>query len=148
MERLIKLVKPGGWIQIVDAELPTSPIEENDMPSMKIFKTIGAFLKGAGFNPTAGKQAFEMLEKAGGLKSMGRKDLPGKLGKGAPNAELEAIGYEELTGVVEAISPGLKNVPSPPMSSEEFEKLLPLALEEARTQGVQMLWHGAWGQRM
>jgi gliotoxin biosynthesis N-methyltransferase len=74
MERFIRLVKPGGWIQIVDGAVPTEPIEENDTPNMKIFKTSGQFLQHYGLNPMAGKQGFEMMEKAGDLKAVGKKD--------------------------------------------------------------------------
>jgi hypothetical protein len=45
MERLIKLVKPGGWVQIVDGAMPTDPTNECDSLSMKVFKTIGPFKK-------------------------------------------------------------------------------------------------------
>lgn len=110
MERLIKLVKPGGWIQIVDGAMPTGPIEESDKPSMKIFKTVGRFLQEIGRNPIAGKQIFEMLEKAGGLKVVGKKDIIAMLGKGAPSKDLEMIGYEELTGLVVSYS-GNKKFP-------------------------------------
>ena len=148
MERLIKLVKPGGWIQIVDGAMPTDPIDECDLPSMKIFKTIGTFLKGIGLNPMAGNQIFDMLDRAGGLRIMGRKDVASKLGKGAPSEELETIGYEELEGLVEVVAPALERIPNPPMAADEFRRLLPLALEEAKTKGVEMAWYVAWGQCM
>ena len=103
MERLIKLLKPGGWIQIVDGSMPGEPIEENDAPMLKIFKTIGAFLKGAGMDISDTKNIFEMLEAAGGLKAMGRRDVVAILGNGAPSKELENIGYEEITGLVVSV---------------------------------------------
>ena len=37
MERLIRLLKSGSWIQIVEGTMPTEPIEEGDPPSLKIF---------------------------------------------------------------------------------------------------------------
>lgn len=39
-------------------------------------------------------------------------------------------------------------MPNPPMPANEFEKLEPLALEEAMTKGVEMFWYAAWGQRV
>jgi SAM-dependent methyltransferase len=111
LERLIKLVKPGGWIQIVDGAMPIGTIEETDMPSMRIFKTIGNFLKVVGMNPTAGKDAFDMLTRAGGLKAVDRKEVAAKLGRGAPSKELEATGYEEITGLLVSYLESCKLLP-------------------------------------
>lgn len=104
VQRLIKLVKPGGWIQIVDGAMPAQLIEESDTPSMKLFKAIGAFLQGIGMNISAGKQIFNMLQEAGGLKALGRNDVIAMLGKGARTKELETKGYEEITGLVVSCS--------------------------------------------
>lgn len=147
MERLIKLLKPGGWIQIVDGAMPTDAIAESDAASLKIFKTIGAFLQGIRLNPKPGKQIFEMLGKGGVLEAIGRRNIAAKLGKGALSKDLENTGYKELEGLVEAVAPSLDEIPNPPMTTAEFRELLPLALEEARTKGVEMDWYAAWGQR-
>ena len=49
---------------------------------------------------SAGKQVYDMLESAGGLKSLARQDVVTILGNGAPSKNLERIGYEEIMGLV------------------------------------------------
>jgi hypothetical protein len=107
----------------------------------------GELLHGIGFNPKAGKQISEMLEVAGGLKHSASRNVIARLGKGA-SEELQKAAVVELEGLVDAMAGVLRGMPDPPMPADEFAKLSPLVLEEARTKGVEMPWFATWGQRV
>ncbi|TFB01966.1 hypothetical protein CCMA1212_005740 [Trichoderma ghanense] len=96
--RLIALLKPGGWIQIVDTCLMLGEIKEA-----------------------------EILRRAGEglLRDIGEKQGVSVLGKGAASKELEEMGYEEVKGMYRAGIMYLQNMPQEqrPMTLQQLDLL-------------------------
>ena len=48
VQRALELLKPGGYIQIVDSGMPSGQIDPNDKPSTQFFKRVGNMLNAQG----------------------------------------------------------------------------------------------------
>ncbi|KAL7948847.1 hypothetical protein V8C42DRAFT_312489 [Trichoderma barbatum] len=152
VRRLIGLVKPGGWIQLVDGTLLTGEIEEADKAFVKMLKVIAQCLARLGVDIKLGVSAAEVLRRAGEglLHNISEKKGVSALGKGANSEELEESGYEELKGMHSGCVLMLQRMPEEerPMAVEEAEGLLPEVLGEAQAGECQMRWYAAWGQKI
>jgi SAM-dependent methyltransferase len=150
MKRLVRLLKPGGWIQVVDGAVPVAAIEEEDVASLKLFKTMGNFLDSIGKYTQAGRELCRLMEGTDGLKGIEHKEGVSLLGKGAPSQELEKMGYVQIEGLWSIMASILekKSGKNGMMSVTEFERLKPALLEEANMGGVRMSWYASWGQRV
>ncbi|KAM0251444.1 hypothetical protein ACHAQJ_008195 [Trichoderma viride] len=152
VKRFIGLIKPGGWIQLVDGSVMTGELAEGDKAVVKLLKVTGWALTRLGLNPTLGASTAEILRRAGegSLQNLGERQGVSALGKGAATAELEEMGYEQLRGLHNACMSLLKGMPQEerPITVENFEGLLTDLLREAREGDSQMTWYAAWGQKI
>jgi hypothetical protein len=146
VRRLAGLVKPGGWIQIVDCYVPHEPIEDGDEPSDKLFKTCGQYLKRNGMDNELARRLEEILKNVGGLEDIGAKHGVSRLGKGEPEG-MEETSKIQLEGFWDGLGQALKKEKVPAMPLEEYMKILPALLEQARERGVDMHWYSAWARR-
>ena len=142
VRRLAELVKPGGYIQLVDGLMPVGEIEEGDLPSQKMFKTIGNFLKSVGMSPAMGKNVGELLVGAG-VVEVQRTEGPSRLGKGT---KLEAASDVQLVGLQKTFQAALEKMPNPPIAVEAWAKMGENMRGEAEERGVDMPWFAAWGK--
>lgn len=151
VKRLIGLVKPGGWIQLVDGSVITGGLAAEDKAMVKLLKVTRQCLARVGLNATLGASAAEILKKAGDglLQNLGQRQGISILGKGATSEELEEMGYEQLKGLHNACVSLLKGMPEEqrPMTLEQLQEFLPNLLREAQDGQSQMTWYAAWGQR-
>ncbi|UKZ83280.1 hypothetical protein TrVFT333_011087 [Trichoderma virens FT-333] len=152
VRRFIGLIKPGGWIQIVDGTLITGEMAEGDKAFAKLFKVLTQCMVGVGLDVTLGISTAEILKRAGDglLRNIGEKQGVSPLGKGAASKELEEMGYEELRGIHSGCVLVLKGMSEEerPIALEEVEGLLPEILREAQAGECQMRWYAAWGQKI
>jgi hypothetical protein len=152
VKRLVGLIKPGGWIQLVDGSVIAGNIAEGDKAFVKLLKVIWRALTRIGMNPTLGASTAEILRRAGegSLQNLGEKQGVSVLGKGAATAELEEMGYEQLRGLHNACMSLLKGMPEEerPITLEQLEGLLTDLLREAEDGDSQMTWYAAWGQKI
>ena len=123
VSRSAELVKPGGYIQLVDGLMPVAEIMDDDAPSRKLFKTMGNFLKSRGLDTTMGWRLSEMLGQAGVVEV--RKTIGlSRLGRGA-EPTLKGSGYVQLYGLESACQAVLENMPAEkrPITIEQWKKL-------------------------
>lgn len=107
IDRLISLVKPGGWIQLVDSTLLTGKILDEDKPSAKLFKSMAHMLESKGQATDAGVRIKPLLENSGRLSEIQSKEVVAKLGTGAPTDELAKDGVYNLMKMVDTLKPKL-----------------------------------------
>ncbi|KAL7913954.1 hypothetical protein GGI35DRAFT_475795 [Trichoderma velutinum] len=152
VRRYIELIKPGGWIQLVDGALIDNEISENDKAWVKMFKVLSQCVTLVGMDTKLGVAAAEILKRAGEglLHNLGEKQGVSPLGKGAASKELEELGYVELKGMHSGCLTLVKGVPEDkrPMTLEQIEGLLPEILKEAQAGECEMKWYAAWGQKI
>lgn len=151
VRRLIQLVKPGGWIQLVDGQMPSNTeIEVNDPASQRLFKMLGQLLESRGMDPAQGTRLEEILRRAGegGLleeESIEAKSGTSRLGKG------EVVGRQtskvQLEGLWESAGKAFEIMPEPPISKEAWKVLKEELSTEAEKSGIDMYWHAAWGRK-
>ncbi|OKL57734.1 hypothetical protein UA08_07234 [Talaromyces atroroseus] len=110
VDRLINLVKPGGWIQLVDSTLLTGDIVDDDKPSAKLFKSMAHMLKHRGQDTNAGVRIKPLLVNSGRLSDIQSRKVVAKLGKGASTNELANDGVHNLVKMVDTLKPKLEGL--------------------------------------
>ncbi|KAK4071386.1 uncharacterized protein Triagg1_6047 [Trichoderma aggressivum f. europaeum] len=152
VRRYIDLLKPGGWIQLVDGTLIDEPMAEDDKAWVKMMKVLKQCVALVGLDTTLGVSTADILKNAGEglLRNIGEKQGVSPLGKGAASQELEELGYVELKGMHSGCVTMLKEMPKDkrPMAPEQVEGLLPEVLREAQAGECEMRWYAAWGQKI
>lgn len=146
--RLVRLLKPGGWLQLVDGYMPVASIHASDAPSTMVFKAIGLCLAGAGLDATIGSQLSNIIQDAGGLEELDCKKEAVRLGYGAAVHLVEA-GLIQVRGLGNALTSAVNGMKDPPIASVELSNgILPLFLEEASLKGIDMVWYASWGRKV
>lgn len=147
LEREIRLLRPGGWIQIVDGSMQTGPLEANDRPSTKLWKIVGNFLSEHGMDATSGQHVDELLRKAGAktLTNFGAKAAAGRFGKGSM---VEEQSWDWLRGQFSVLGPALARMEKPLISEEAWKQLKVDVLQEAKNEGFDLPWYAAWAQKL
>ena len=150
IRKLIRLVKPGGYIQIVDGYMPTGKeIEEGDKASVKLFKVMGRFLEGVGLKPDMSPDLERLVREAGGKGwvDVSFREGTSRQGKGA-SGELYETGFVQMRGLGNAMKTALEKMKDPPISLEDWPKLNDEVLKETLEEGVDMYWSVAWGRKV
>lgn len=144
IKRVIELLKPGGFIQLVDGAMPSGQVEADAKPHMQFFVTLGNFLNNNGLNASQGAKAAQSLKDAGQgmLEDIGVKDGRMLLGKGAI---LEESSWQWLSFMQRQVGP--KFVLSGLMSQDELDKLQLQMLEEAKQVGFDLPWYATWARK-
>lgn len=146
VRRALQLVKPGGYIQLVDGAMPRGEVlAASDTPSMQFFKRLDAFLTRNGLDSTMGKHVASILETAGAssIADTGSKEGMMRIGKGA---KLESTSWDWLRGIFQVASGGL--VKAGLLSEDEIDQLRLAAFEEARNDGFEFPWYAAWAKKI
>ncbi|KAJ9610428.1 hypothetical protein H2200_005205 [Cladophialophora chaetospira] len=146
--RLSRLVKPGGWIQIVDSHMPDEKFDATDPPSLRMFKVIGQFLARFGLNTNASSRLSEILHATNELQNIGSTEANMRIGVGAKDEETRPAGRVWLSGMRRTVGDGLDKLgDSGPMTKNDWELLLDDVQREAETTGFDLKWWAAWGKR-
>lgn len=145
VHRALQLVKPGGYIQLVDGYMPHGEVLASDSPSNQLFKKLEAFLTSHGLDSTAGKRVASILETAGGgsITDMGSKEASPRIGKGS---KLEETSWDWIRGICQVVGGAL--VKADLISEAEMGKLRLAVLEEAQTDGFDIPWFAAWANKV
>ena len=147
--RLFELVKPGGYLQIVDGFMPVGRIAEGDLPSQRMFKTMGNFIASKGLDTSMGPRLGEMVEEAGGsnIEEVDFKEGTSRLGRGCVQATEEDgwIQIRSLCGLLQNIGQGLDD--DTEMAAKDWVALEQDVVKEAEQQGFDMFWYAAWGRK-
>jgi gliotoxin biosynthesis N-methyltransferase len=143
IKRAVDLIKPGGYIQLVDGAIPKVPKEDISKPSQRYYNTLAAFLESNKLDPNQGAHVEEVLREAGGDKlcDIGAKVGAIKIGKGAP---LESTSCAWVRGQTDVT--GKAFVGAGMMSTDEFQQLKLSLFEEARQDGFSLTWYAAWAK--
>lgn len=141
IQRLIGLVKPGGWLQLVEYAMPYGPIELSDPPSLKLRKSIGNAFQNKGYDLTLNARLPELVEAAGGLTDIQSRNVTTVIGKGAPESLMEQCSTE-INGMGLAFLRRFSKMPD-----SELRALTAAVLEEASDKGFEMVWRATWGRR-
>ena len=144
VRKLAELVKPGGYLQLVDGLMPTGEIKDGDPPSQQVFKIVGNALQSRGLHTNMGWRIGDMLEEAG-VVEVQRVQGPSRLGRGVDEALQEASDVW-FSGFESTFTLGLEKSPTPPISVAQWKKLSAEMRAEAEERGVDLTWYGAWGK--
>lgn len=145
IRRALELIKPGGWIQLVDSSLLVEEFNGADKPSTKLFKTVADLLTQVGMNPALGRSIAGFLKQAGGdgITNQGEKTALVKIGKGADNIELS---WNWLRGFCNTGKNGLVKAGS--ISADDFDDLQAAVFEETEKEGFSFPWYATWAQKV
>ena len=144
VRRALELVKPGGWIQLVDARMLTAEDNGPDKPSQKICEYLGVLLRQAGMDYNSGEHIAEHLKIAGGdgIVQQGSKKGLMRVGKGSETLELSR---DWLQGFCSTSGKGI--VKKGIISQSEFNQLQMSVYKEAEQLGFNFPWWATWAQR-
>jgi SAM-dependent methyltransferase len=139
--RLVKLVKKGGWLQLVDTSCDPGPVLESDLPHTKLFKFMGKCVLDMGMDPVQGGKVAELLLQNKDLVEVGNKASPMRVGKGgSPDLERQSMEYLDfMFGNVEHAAEMLK--------LDDIATLKSAVRDEAERDGFDFTMYGAWGKR-
>lgn len=144
LRRVIGLLKPSGYIQVVDGTLPSGELHASMKPSEEFFTRLGNFLKSNGLSESQGQFAAELLRTAGeglvdDLDSMEKRLTLGK------ERSREETDFAWLRGMADVS--GRAYLAKGLMNHDDFERLRLAVLEEARQDGIPWPWYAAWARR-
>uniref|UniRef100_A0A093UQ86 Tryprostatin B 6-hydroxylase n=1 Tax=Talaromyces marneffei PM1 TaxID=1077442 RepID=A0A093UQ86_TALMA len=148
IDRLICLVKPGGWIQLVDSTLSSGRILDNDKPSTILFKSMARMLESKGQDTGAGLRIRPLLEGSDRLSHIDSKEVVAKLGKGAESEQLRKDGVYNLMKMIDTLKPKLEGLVDWPVTPAKLEELRSQIVEEANSTGADKAYYAAWGKRI
>lgn len=145
VRRALQLVKPGGYIQLVDGEMPSGEVRADDKPTDQLFKRVNMLLTNAGLDSTIGAKAASILETAGGagIADLGSKEAQMRIGK---DARLESTSWDWIRGMCQVVGTGL--VKTNLISEGEMDKLRLAVFEESRNEGFGCNWYAAWAKKV
>ncbi|KAL1639135.1 hypothetical protein SLS58_008222 [Diplodia intermedia] len=156
--RLLRLLRPGGWIQLVDGAPPYGPVRPAaDPPHAKFFKSIGRAPSPAdaanGIDPPIPTRLPELLAEAAAaegvvLENSGERREPSKWGKAADGEEMRDLGVQTVMGIVENVEKLWERYPQVRrVGPEEWERLTTDVLTELRVVGFEIEVAAVWGRR-
>lgn len=141
---LIDLVKPGGWIQMVDADLtgPEAAPDSPMAPSVRLIKTLlGKNLDGSDAYGAKLKHIF----KQNHLISVKEKTVDARLGVLNPNPALAKKSTTSFTLAAEGMVAAAKSMPTP--LSDDLDDLVPQMRRGLEEKGSLFRYWVVWGQK-
>jgi SAM-dependent methyltransferase len=141
---LIDLVKPGGWIQLVDADLtgPEAAPDSPMAPSVRLIKTLlGKSLDGSDGYGAKLKDIF----KQNGLIGVEEKIVDAQLGVLNPNPALAKKSTTSFTLAAEGMVAAAKSMPTP--LSDDLDDIVPNMRKGLEEKGSLFRYWVVWGQK-
>lgn len=144
LTRVFSLVKPGGYIQLVDGALPSGELTGNEKPSQRFLVSLGNFLNSCGLNADQGALAAEYVHRVGGgqILESGSRQVMLHIGK---TSRLEETSWSWLRGMDAVV--GKRLVEANLLSQENWADLRLAMLEEAKTEGFSFPWYSVWARK-
>ncbi|KPI34431.1 uncharacterized protein AB675_1412 [Cyphellophora attinorum] len=147
VKRAMELLRPGGYIQIVDGSMSAGELKGDEKPHIRFFTSLANYLILNGLNNSQGARVGEILDVAGDgvLEDVETKEGKMLFGKGA--GEMEDASWQWLRFMLE-VQAGPAMLKAGVFASKEGLDTLRLeVMEEAQTEGFSMPWHAAWGRK-
>jgi SAM-dependent methyltransferase len=141
VQRAVELLRPGGWIQIVDGSVPSGQILASDKPSARLVKYLGNMLLESGMDGLEGPKAASLL-RAASVTDIGSKQANVRLGKGS---EIEETSWKWIRGFTNVVGTAL--VKRGTLSQADMDQLTLDVFEEVKAEGFSMPWFAAWGRK-
>ncbi|KAI5360480.1 putative S-adenosyl-L-methionine-dependent methyltransferase [Septoria linicola] len=144
--RLLRLVKPGGTILLVDCCLEPGPMASHDTPSHKLFTMLGNALSSQGIEGNLGGDLPAILDVASQvsgvrLADVGLKKSESRIGEGA-DGDMRDLGMAWLEHLK-----GVKSKSRSKADLDRMDRLVDEVIEEARTTGFNITWYAACAKR-
>ena len=144
--RLLRLVKPGGSILLIDCCLEPSAMVPSDTPSRKLFKLLGNAFSSYGMEGTLGGDLPAILDVASHksgvrLIDVGLKKSESRIGEGA-EGQLRDLGIAWLAQLK-----GERSVSRSKADLDRLDEVITEALQEAKTTGFDITWYATWATR-
>lgn len=140
---LIELVKPGGWIQLVDADL-TGPESAPDSPMSASVRLIKGMLNKAPGD--AYVSDLKNIFKDNGLLAIQEKPVDVHIGALNPNIELAKKSTTSFLLATEGMVAAARGMPTE-FSPEELDGIIPKMKEELEATGAVFRYWVVWGQK-
>ncbi|KAM3421466.1 hypothetical protein BST61_g1859 [Cercospora zeina] len=144
--RLLRLLKPGGTLLLVDRCSEQSGVATAQTPSNKLFQMLGNALSSGGMEGTLGGDLPAILDVASHssrvrLDDIGMKKSASRIGEGAegPAKELGLAWLKQLKGD--------KAGSRSKADGDRFDELVGQAMQEAESSGFEVVWYAAWAKR-
>ncbi|KAF2210213.1 hypothetical protein CERZMDRAFT_106860 [Cercospora zeae-maydis SCOH1-5] len=144
--RLLRLLKPGGTLLLVDRCSQSSGPAAAETPSSKLFQMLGNALSSGGMEGTLGGDLPAILDVASHnsgvrLDDIGMKKSASRIGEGAegPAKELGFAWLKQLKGD--------KSGSRSKADEDRFDDLVEQAIKEAESSGFEVVWYAAWAKR-
>ena len=143
LRRVLPLVKPDGWIQVLDGTMPNGEVKGDGKASVRFFTMFGNWHNKQGLRNDKGYMVGEYLKATGGgqLEDLGSVHKDMLLGKGSAQEEKSFVWLEMMLGAAKVL------VQEGTLSAEEMQELEGAVLEEAKNEGVPFRWYAAWGRK-
>ncbi|PIA97165.1 hypothetical protein CB0940_05948 [Cercospora beticola] len=144
--RLLRLLKPGGTLLLVDRCFEPSALATTDTPSKQLFQMLGNGLSSGGTEGTLGGDLPAILDVASHssgvrLNDVGMKKSASRIGEGA-----EAHGKELGLAWLKQLK-GDRSGSRSKADTDRFDEIVEQAVEEAESQGFEVVWYAAWAKR-
>ncbi|KAF2815274.1 S-adenosyl-L-methionine-dependent methyltransferase [Mytilinidion resinicola] len=146
LTQTLRLVKPGGWIQLVEAEQAIGP---NDGPAMQQFLLLMGELFGfIGVPMTYAHELAQWLEEEG-FEEVETRVVPIPYGCRQPDAELREKGYSSMSVGLQGKLKHTKMIPGglKSLDAAELEMLAPRLIKEMEERGAEYVMRYAWGRK-
>lgn len=147
ISRAIALLKPGGYIQIVDGAMQHGELKGDEKPSTRFFTTLGNFLMMNGLNADQGSRAATSLRAAGKgtLEDISDRSVDVPVGKNA-SPEMQETSWQWVRFMT--VMPADQMVKAGLLTEEEKQKLVLELLEETKTEGFTFPWYAVWARKV
>lgn len=144
--RLLRLLKPGGTLLLVDRCFEPSALATTDRPSKQLFQTLGNGLSSGGMEGTLGGDLPAMLDVASHssgvrLDDVGMKKSASRIGEGA-GGDVKELGLAWLKQLK-----GDRGRSRSKADTDRFDEIVEQAVQEAESQGFEVVWYAAWAKR-
>jgi hypothetical protein len=143
--KLVELVKPGGWIELVEADL--RPHSSLGTEAALFNKVLGTFLDVGGIGALYASKLAEILEKEG-LVNVQVKEFLVPYGATNKDKEMAELGVSVMVQGAKALSEGLKMMGmTSGLEDDELENWPQRLYSEVRERGTYFRMLGVWGQK-
>ncbi|RWA09821.1 hypothetical protein EKO27_g5297 [Xylaria grammica] len=143
VSNLARLVKPGGWVELMEADFTGS---SSNGPAAKLFeKLMAKFLDTIGVGFTYARTLPSLLENAG-LENVQHKSFVIEYGAACPDEALGAKGISHLLSTSVGMLAFLKGLPGKDVDGE-ISRLPETLDEELKSRGACFTMIAAWGQQ-
>ncbi|KAF9641731.1 putative methyltransferase protein [Lasiodiplodia theobromae] len=159
--RLLRLLRPGGWIQLVDGAPPYGPVDPAaDPPHARFFKSIGRAPSPAdaanGIDPPIPHRLPQLLAEAAAaaeeegvhLEDVGERRARSKWGAAAKGKEMQDLGVETVEGIVKNVEALWERYPQiRRVEPDEWTTLSADVMKQVREEGFEIDTAAVWGRR-